>query len=193
MTFHNYYHIVSYFAAVISILGAIVMLFWPDLLSGIAGTGIQWIDFTYFLVSGIVIIIMLTGMEERETYAWICVFIRHIIDIVYLFVPMVLCIMLGVDVSSIGGSFLGGTLVSVLIMIYYYRRKPMFIRHNTLDTTVQEKQEIIEKETVDIEEDLPNTPDDTKEEADMLFCRKCGTRIPPDSVFCTKCGEKVVF
>ena len=26
----------------------------------------------------------------------------------------------------------------------------------------------------------------------ILFCRKCGAKIPTDSVFCQKCGEKVV-
>ena len=26
----------------------------------------------------------------------------------------------------------------------------------------------------------------------ILFCRKCGARIPADSTFCPRCGEKVI-
>lgn len=40
-----------------------------------------------------------------------------------------------------------------------------------------------------IEEDSPSERRTTNE---IVFCRKCGARLPADSFFCPKCGEKVV-
>lgn len=38
---------------------------------------------------------------------------------------------------------------------------------------------------------LQSDGDNTIQNNEMFYCRKCGFKLLPDSVFCTKCGEKV--
>ncbi len=52
------------------------------------------------------------------------------------------------------------------------------------NSMVQQSNE--ETETVN---EAPTQSQDTNE---IVFCRKCGARIPSDSAFCPKCGEKVI-
>jgi ribosomal protein L40E len=41
------------------------------------------------------------------------------------------------------------------------------------------------------EQQSQTIPEQIVEEAERLFCRKCGTQLLTDSVYCNKCGTKV--
>lgn len=66
------------------------------------------------------------GFFKWKPYAWYAVMVNLANGVVYAIISLVVTAAFGGDVAYSMGSVIGTTVVSVLIGIYYYKRKPLF-------------------------------------------------------------------
>ena len=150
------------------------------------------------------------GFSKKEEYAWYMVY-------AYLGL-IILSTVIGAASSSNAaiavGKIIGSSIISALIGTYYYKRKPLFIASalkelidikqavEAVNETDSPKNELSAKDcATSVSIDTPTLAPThapvyrtsipaVKEQAEIRFCRKCGTRLLDQSRFCHKCGER---
>ena len=124
------------------------------------------------------------GFAKQKEYAWYMVY-------AYLGLLGLRTLVSACSSYSAGfavGTIIGGSIIPVLIGIYYYKRKPLFV------TSGVENVSFPQSNGTAVPRDISRptaTPPFVRTTETVSFCRKCGNRVPKDSVFCNKCGSKI--
>ena len=101
------------------------------------------------------------GFAKKKRYAWYMVYVFLILNVSS---NIISATQASTSASQVG-QIIGSLIIPMLIGIYYYKRKPLFISNKT--------------GIYDIKKTTIN------------YCRKCGNRVTKHSVFCNKCGAKI--
>lgn len=120
-------------------------------------------------ITCIMLLISFIGFFKFTKYSWFCIVIEILIDtIIGLILEIISLVSYDINASEIIVFVITETL-NILTLIYYFKRKDIFgnknIRNSKYDSPM-----------------LGNN---------ILYCRKCGTKLITNSEFCHYCGEKV--
>ena len=158
---------------------------------------------TLFLavLSCVLIVITFVGFFQWTAYSFYALFAYFVFDVISAAYNMMVSLRYfpEEDASAIG-RFCGTAVVAILICVYYWNRRNLFI-HKSVQLTTSSIS-IPERGIAPTNEVLP-TPPIQKEKAPeaeiagtntgIKFCRKCGKKLLAESVFCSYCGKKVIW
>lgn len=176
LTFHKF---INYFSLP---LGFIITL--SNLLTiGTEQYVFVWM-YLYDIVFSVLILILIAacffGLHQWKPYGWYCVMIYWPFMTVYRMITGAIITIYSPDyIGTAIGSTLGVATISGVVLLYYYKRKHLFI-----PLTISVKFESSCKESIDHDRTQKNV-------LKPIFCRKCGFRLVEGSVFCSSCGERV--
>lgn len=124
------------------------------------------VDLTYNALAVILALVAFIGFFRWTHASWYAVMGIQVCTIIYSFAVLVITALYSPDetASALGG-LLGSGIVSVLIMVYYTKRRALFFR-----------------------EMVPKQPESGFDATSALFCRKCGQQMSAGSRFCCHCG-----
>lgn len=124
------------------------------------------IDLTYSALAVILGLTAFIGFFRWTPASWYAAMGIQVCSIVYYFAVLLITARFAPDgIASALGTLLGGGAVSVLIMVYYAKRRPLFFP-----------------------QEVPVQMECGSDTASVLFCRKCGERLAEGSRFCCRCG-----
>ena len=124
------------------------------------------------------------GFSKQRPYAYHTVFI-------YLGISVLSSIISAVgstDLAAAVGRVIGGSIIPVLIGIYYYKRKFVFLSD---ESDKSDKSDASETSDVSDRTEIRGANPAAANPAVICYCRKCGNRVPEGSAFCNKCGAKI--
>ena len=124
------------------------------------------VDIFFCLVQTVCCAVAFVGFFKWKSSAWYAVVINLANTVIYAIVSLIVAVVFAGDVAYSFGSLLGTTLTSVLIFIYYNKRKPLFF--NMAAPAEPEK---------DVIYGLPNR-----------VCGNCGAALTDSGSFCSNCG-----
>ena len=143
------------------------------------------------LFSGVEIVflsLIAYGFANKKDYAWYMVY-AFLVETV---LSGIINAMQSPNTTTAVGEIIGAFIIPILIGIYYYKRKPIFVQSEFNDE-VNEKTDEAKSEFVSTtytSQKYTASPS-MEEKATPAFCRKCGNKLTSGSVFCNKCGSKV--
>ena len=125
-----------------------------------------------YFITTVLLIVSFVGFFNYTKYSLYCIIAHFAIDIL----SGIILIMIFANPSSptIIGTVVGALLVGIPIIIYYYKRKDVFINKC-----------VFRKE-------MNNAPLNTNYQKSISYCRKCGAELTDDSLFCRKCGTQII-
>lgn len=68
----------------------------------------------------------------------------------------------------------------------------LFVQEKSSNNTQQKTFEPQKASQEDIQAKEQSVPQQVENKATVVYCRKCGAKMPSDSGYCPKCGEKVI-
>lgn len=126
---------------------------------------------------------MTYGFVKKKEYAWYMVY-------AYLGLTAlsnIISAAMSYNVASAVGQVIGALIIPVLIGIYYYKRKPLFVTSEFQNNVVTRNETV----TTNYTPQNPTASYSTQKTTAIAFCRKCGNKISSDSIFCNKCGSRI--
>lgn len=140
--------------------------------------------FLSFLEIGSLILIT-EGFTNKKQYAWYMVYAFLGLT----FLSSLVSASTAYSTAYAIGSIIGSLILPILIGIYYYKRKPLFVTSETNNCSASNNQTATTNQT------LQNSasPYSAEKRTEISYCRKCGNRVIPNSVFCNKCGSKIYW
>jgi len=193
LNFHNaFYKVLSPIFIIIRLLSLLATL---GYLYDFDDSGILVLSLLFNVLEIVVLSFITYGFANKKDYAWY---------MVYSFLGInILSSVVSATQSSNGayavGQIIGFSVVPILIAIYYYKRKPIFVP-SEFNSDAGEKNidsssnSVVTKNEVAFTNNITQNSDDSSlmdKKAKICFCRKCGNKVTEDSVFCNKCGSKV--
>ena len=124
------------------------------------------IDLGFNILLTLLALIAFVGFFRWSPASWYAIVGAEVCGIVYRAVVLAVIARFTPDeIDSALGELLGYTVVAVLIIIYYVKRRPLFFP-----------------------QEVPVQMECGSDTASVLFCRKCGERLSEGSRFCSRCG-----
>lgn len=138
-------------------------------------TRFNWFDTYYigydviFIILGVIIFI---GFFRWKAYAWYCMMAILALNPLYLIGSSIICsVYQPSGLTKVLELLATRVIFSVLVGIYYIKRKPLFVLMPNSEADI-----------ISGEESLPLS---------IKYCRNCGAQLKmPDSRFCGECGAK---
>ena len=153
--------------------------------------GLLVFDLIVCILSIISLAFITYGFAKKKGYAWYMVYAYLILTVL----SNVVSAALSGNAAIAVGRIIGALVIPVLIGIYYYKRKPLFITSifenpkNTTYTPPTYTPPNYVPQNQPPQYSATYVPNENKET--INFCRKCGNRVINGSVFCNKCGSKI--
>ena len=128
------------------------------------------------------------GFAKRKTYAWYMVYAYSALAVLSNIISAVQSESAGTAV----GMIIGSAIIPLLIGMYYYKRKPIFVPYKYDDqNTISVKDNLYQARPNYHNENPKTIATFTIESATKpSFCRKCGHKLVNGAAFCHKCGAK---
>lgn len=152
-----------------------------------SGNWAYGIDGGYLLIILVLNMICFVGYFQWRAYAWYSTLISMVVQSGYAFIGIIIyALYLPSQIATALGQFLGVTTVSILIGIYYIKRKPLFFTGAVpaAPPTAPEPWEAAKTEA----EKIPAAAEPRRV---IAFCYRCGNRLTPGSNFCSQCGTPI--
>ena len=137
---------------------------------------------------GILFLSLITyGFAHRKEYAWYMVY-------AYSGLTVLTSIISATQYENFGSAIvtvLISSILPILIGIYYYKRKPIFVPSEFKQASTEHYSDKVTEKTKFIPTFAPSTS--TKQishDTRITFCRKCGHKLVDGASFCHKCGSK---
>jgi hypothetical protein len=146
------------------------------------------IDLIYFITSIALMLAAFIGFLKWRSFGLKSFFLNLLVQLAYCLVSIIIYAAYGLasQISTTVGSLLGVLIYTILLRIYYKKRKLLFAPYcheQTRSTTITPSEgQVVLKQ--------PTSPFRT--EPQIMYCRKCGTALPSDSLYCNKCGMVVI-
>lgn len=119
------------------------------------------------------------GFANKKEYAWHLVYAYLGTTVLTRIIAAAMADNAAVAVGQIIGSFI----IPILIGVYYYKRKPLFVaseveyQNGTTNYAVQSQ--------------ACGSVQDSNNKVEINYCSACGSKLVKDSAFCHKCGYKI--
>lgn len=148
----------------------------------------------------VLIVLVFVGFFKWTAYSLYALFAYFILDVISGAYVLVSCLryLPEQNASSIG-RFCGTAVVAVLICIYYWKRRNLFLHKaeqplssNISTHGIVEEQTNVVAPAPQICAEYSSESETIEIESSIKFCRKCGKRLLPESVFCSYCGSKIL-
>ncbi|MEL7608494.1 MAG: zinc ribbon domain-containing protein [Bacillota bacterium] len=181
LNFHNFNR---YFAIPLGMIVTIGQFISEFGVNGYTETGpFSWLytmDAIFYTALFILLMTAFIGFLSWHHSAYISFMLILSVQIIYRLFAVCLYIIYAPSMSTDPWSTAFGYLIyAILAYIYYRKRKPLFA------TYYSEPEEAV-KETPPMEQtNIVRSPQ-------VLFCRKCGAKLPLDSRFCKICGTELL-
>ena len=137
----------------------------------------HWIytfNFVSYIIAMILDLVCFIGFFHWKAYAWYCLMVRFGFALANAFSILVISAVYSPDqVPQSVGQFIGVAAASVLIIIYYVKRKPLFIPGMAPPSP----------EIRPVCRSAPPSPN-----SGPRYCRNCGSSLTPGSSYCSRCG-----
>ena len=137
------------------------------------------VDICFYLVTISLALVCFIGFFKWKPYAWYCLIIRLSFTLFNYILAAVITTIYDPDKMAFSiGQVFGILIFTVLIGIYYIKRRPLFFQNaqNEVGTPYTTAQGVTAYYTA----------------PQVKFCRKCGNSLESDSIFCSQCGTPVV-
>ena len=150
------------------------------------------IDLIYFSAVAALLLACFIGFFGWKPYAWKCVMAYLCLNSVYaLYCVVIYAIYLSFSPIYMGtavGQFIGVLVYSILVGIYYYKRKPLFF-----ETDMQTYNGYAQpcSGQSGFYEYNANGGTPAASPSGTMYCASCGSALPPNSAFCGNCGAPV--
>lgn len=168
LKFHKFYW---YIYLPIQFLRVLGMLFSTDLQMKGTFSWIYGIDSVFFIASLGLILACFIGFFRWKPYAWYSMMILLSVSLGYAWYTIFLYAALFPElVSTAIGQMIGVSIHSVLVGIYYIKRRPLFFADDEWT----------------LNQESGKTPGQKEE-----FCLQCGQKLREESSFCSYCGTPV--
>jgi len=132
------------------------------------------IDFGAFFISLALSIAAFVGFFKWAGYAWNCFMLNYLVNGLYrLIIVGLYAVYLPDQLASSVGSLLGFLIVAVLVVIYYWKRRPLFFQNQSSDSYATA-----------VEPSWENTNP-------IQYCHNCGFKLHPGSEYCSGCGTPI--
>ena len=146
------------------------------------------------LFSGVEIVflsLITYGFANKKEYAWYMVY-AFLVETV---LSGIINATQSANIASAVSETIGAFIIPILIGIYYYKRKPLFVTSEVNEEAKINNPNVTESQaTLEINASQTITPNtSTNVQATICFCRKCGNKLINDSFFCNKCGAKTTW
>ena len=140
------------------------------------------VDIVYFLIIIGLTTACFIGFFRWKAYAWYCMIVYLSVYVVYsVFVVMLYSIMIPFQSAAAVGQFIGASVYSVLIGIYYIKRRPLFFPERKDPYVAAGVGGLAQVSVAGAADPLPRAN----------FCSQCGNVLPEGSNFCSECGTPV--
>lgn len=157
------------FAALISLLN----------LTSINDLTVEMICLEIMVVFELVLMILyFVGSFSWKRYAWISIIIYQFYGLFLYF--CLNAINTGDALKTIAGT-LGRSVWTILEFIYFYKREYLFSNGQSLKMNIFDN-----VQSNNVANNLRSN-----NISDIIFCRKCGTKLDGDIMFCRKCGARI--
>ncbi len=186
LNFHKaFYKVISPILIVIRAILVLATIGYLD--DGYYDSGSLVLNLLFYVLSIFFLSFITYGFSKKKEYAWYIVYadlglavlsnIIHVAPLLYY------------DTAFAIGYIAPVLTIFILIGIYYYKRKPLFVASEYNNGV------FVNNETVTTNYMSQNSVSSSPVEkrATVSFCRKCGNRVTNDSVFCNKCGSKITW
>ncbi len=142
----------------------------------------------FIYVLGIVFLGFMTyGFANKKEYAWYMVYAYFGLNVLINIISA--APMLYYNPAYALGQIIGALIIPILIGIYYYKRKPLFVASEFNNGAFTNNETVTTNYMP--QNSVSSSP--MEKRAMVSFCRKCGNRVTNDSVFCNKCGSKITW
>lgn len=150
------------------------------------------VNITTNVVFIILNILIYKGFESWPEITWYLLLLSLSIRPLYtIFEVIIYSIYSPLEVGLSTGRFMMYLTYSILVTIYYYKRKFLFtLKQNvSVDSNIESGISLI-----DDNKELPNMKEEQSPTLHQKYCRNCGKLLPDqETKYCIYCGKEVIF
>lgn len=150
-------------------------------------TAYHWlytVDIIYSIITLILFAACFIGFFGWKPYAWYCLITSLGLNVSYCVYSVIIYqIYLPDEIGEAVGRLLGIVIYTIIVGIYYTKRRPLFFNSSNLND-MYPNLKYIETEPK-VEKRMDSIPE-------VKFCRKCGHEIIAGYSYCGNCGTPVI-
>ena len=168
------------------------------ILSFYDGSNVLIFDLLFSLSHLALLIATFVGFFSWKPYSWYTLMSAYGLALFYRLYAIILYVSYDQEVGTLVGQLIGTIVWAVIIGIYYYKRKPLFVPQQeapsapsqTPYTPMQNNQPTTHVTPPQAPQYHTQAPQ-YQSQAKINFCRQCGAKIIEGSSFCNKCGSRL--